>query len=167
MFSPVLSIPKYTGDQDQNLIINSKNHLVPANTLILPNSMALHTHPRYWGEDALVWRPSRWIVPSTEQSNGVNLECSDGESLRVPMHGTFVPWSEGARVCPGKKFTQVEFVAVIAALFRTHHVEPICHSGEDVGHAQQRILRMIMDSNMGFLLQIRNPTSVSVEWAPN
>lgn len=101
--SPVLSIPKYTGDQGQHLIINNKHHFIPAKTLVLPNTMALHTHPRYWGEDALAWRPSRWIVPSTEQSNGANLEFLDGESLRVPRQGTFVPWSEGARVCPGKK----------------------------------------------------------------
>ena len=135
--------------------------------MVLPNTMALHTHPRYWGEDALAWRPSRWIVPSTEQSNGANLEFLDGESLRVPRQGTFVPWSEGARVCPGKKFAQVEFVAAIAALFRSHHVNPIVHSGEDAGNARQRILEMVMDSNMGFLLQIRNPTSVSVGWIPN
>lgn len=162
-----MAIPKYTGDQDQHLTINNKNHLIPAKTLVLPNSVALHTHPRYWGQDALLWRPSRWIVPSTERSNVINLEVSDEEILRVPTQGTFVPWSEGARICPGKKFAQVEFVAVIATLFRTHHVNPVLQSGESVGHARQRILNMVMDSNMGFLLQIRNPTSVSVEWIPN
>lgn len=162
-----MSIPKYTGDHDQGLAINNKNYLIPAETLILPNSVALHTHPRYWGEDALTWRPSRWIVAQAERNNDAHLKFSDEELLRVPMQGTFVPWSEGARVCPGKKFAQVEFVAVIAGLFRTHHVNPIVHIGESTHHARQRIFDMVNDSNMGFLLQIRNPTSASVEWIPN
>lgn len=83
------------------------------------------------------------------------------------MQGTFVPWFEGVRVCPGKKFAQVDFVAAMTALFRTHHVNPIVHSGEDIGHARQRILHMVMDSNMGLLLQLRNPSSVSLKWILN
>lgn len=162
-----MSIPKYTHDHDQYLAINNKNYLIPADTLILPNAVALHTHPRYWGEDALIWRPSRWIVASADQNSDGDVELSVEESLLVPMPGTFVPWSEGARICPGKKFAQVEFVAVIAALLRTHHVKPIVHFGEGADHARQRILDMVNDSNMGFLLQIRNPTSVSVDWVPN
>lgn len=163
-----MSIPKYTADHDQYLDINNKSYLIPANTLILPNSMALHTHPRYWGEDALTWRPSRWIVPPpSERNSDGDLELSTEESMLVPKQGTFLPWSEGARICPGKKFAQVEFVAVIASLLRTHHVKPIVHFGEDFHHARQRILDIMNDSNMGFSLQIRNPTSASVEWVRN
>lgn len=73
-------------------------------------------------------------------------------------------------LCPGPKEQELVLVKSSlrwSSLFRTHHINPIVHSGEEVGHARQRILHMIMDSSMGFLLQIRNPTSVSVEWVPN
>lgn len=149
-------MPKYTGDHDQYLDINNKNSLISADNLILPNSVALHTHPRYYGEDALIWRPSRWIVAPAERNSDGDVEFSIEESLLVPMQGAFVLWSEGARIFPGKKFAQVEFVAVIAA----HHVQPIVHFGERADHARQRILDMVTDSNVGFLLQIRNPTSL-------
>ncbi len=46
-------------------------------------------------------------------------------------------------------------------------VNPIVHVGESIGVARQRILDMVTDRNMGFLLQIGNSTSVSVAGIPN
>ncbi|KAI1485519.1 hypothetical protein F5X96DRAFT_659588 [Biscogniauxia mediterranea] len=42
---------------------------------------------------------------------------------------TFIVWSEGARDCPGRKFSQVEFVATIASLFRDWRVNPVTFEG--------------------------------------
>lgn len=36
----------------------------------------------------------------------------------------FYPWSGGPRVCPGQKFAQVEFVAVLACVLRGAKVKP-------------------------------------------
>jgi cytochrome P450 len=43
--------------------------------------------------------------------------------LVKPAKGTFLPFSEGARACSGKKFATVQFVAVLFTLFREHRVE--------------------------------------------
>lgn len=60
---------------------------------------ALNTLPEYWGSDSLVWRPDRWIETD-----------SGSEQLYQPPPGVFLAWASGPRVCPGKKFAQVEFV---------------------------------------------------------
>lgn len=86
------------------------------------------------------------------------------EALHTPVKGSFVPWSDGPRVCPGKKFAQVEFVAVIARLFRTHRVHPVPKAGEDSGSARQRTSNVVNDSHMTFLLQMRDSSRVSLSW---
>ncbi len=127
--------------------------------------MALQTHPRYWGSDSLTWRPSRWILSSSE-SKSIDLDTRLAqESLLLPNKGTFVAWSEGARSCPGKKFAQVEFVATMAALFRNYRAEPVSLFGETPDAARQRVLEVVKDSNVELLLQMRNPESVSVKWS--
>lgn len=128
--------------------------------------MALHTHPRYWGSDSLDWRPKRWIStpigPSQTPDLGTTL---NSEHLLVPEKGTYFPWSDGPRNCPGKKFAQVEFVAVMATLFRNHRVQPIARPGETQGQARRRVLGVVKDSNVELLLQMRDPDSVTVAWS--
>ena len=84
------------------ITINDRPLLLPPNVNISANLTALQSHPRHRGADSLTWRPSRWIIPVADRAIGV-------ETLFVPAKGTFLPWSEsdGARVCPGKKFVQV------------------------------------------------------------
>ena len=126
---------------------------------------ALHTHPRYWGQDSLVWRPSRWIVSSSDHMDtdlGARLLR---ERLFIPQRGTFIAWSEGARNCPGKKFAQVEHVAIMAALFRDYQATPATKRGETQEGARKRVLDIVKDSNVELLLQMRNPGSVSIKWS--
>ena len=94
-------------------------------------------------------------VPTT------NLES---ESLYTPPPGTYIPWSDGARVCPGKKFSQVEFVAVMVALFGSYRVEPVPRRGESMAMALVRTLDTVKDSAMVLLLQMRNPESLGLKW---
>ncbi len=127
--------------------------------------MALHAHPRYWGEDALVWRPSRWIKHSSDStSEDVGTRISR-ERLLVPEKGAYFAWSEGARGCPGKKFAQVEFVATMATLFRNHRVDPVPGYGETLDQARHRVLDVVKDTRMQLLLQMRDPNSVAVTWS--
>ena len=128
--------------------------------------MALHAHPRYWGDDALVWRPSRWIEHPSDSASGGDIRTRlSGERLLVPEKGAYFAWSEGARSCPGKKFAQVEFVATMAALFRTHRVQPVPRKGETLERARRRVLDVVEDTRMQLLLQMRDPNSVSVAWS--
>lgn len=72
LISPIIAIPKYTKDRSQLLNINGHSHIIPPDTLGLPNVFVMHTDPHHWGEDSLVWRPSRWLThePCDTQPGG-------------------------------------------------------------------------------------------------
>ena len=86
------------------------------------------------------------------------------EVLLEPPKGTFIAWSEGVRNCPGKRFSQVEFVATMAAVFRNRYSEPVTLIDETLDQAQKRVLQVVKDSNVELLLQMRNAESVAVQW---
>jgi cytochrome P450 len=71
----------------------------------------------------------------------------------------------GARICPGKRFAQVEFVAVMAALFREHRIHVVPRDEESLRVAQGRIIDMVEDSEVRILRKMKNPGSVAVRLA--
>ncbi|KAI9718838.1 MAG: hypothetical protein M1828_006527 [Chrysothrix sp. TS-e1954] len=163
LFTPV-PIAKSTGQEARRLEVDGRTFLIPANTLVIPSHLAVHTHPRYWGEDCLTWRPSRWI--ETHASNVAASKSSlDNEVIITPHKGSFVAWSEGIRNCPGKKFSQVEFVATMAGLFRDWHVEPVPEGSETMDMARDRAMDM-MENDVGqvLLLQLLHPERLALGW---
>jgi cytochrome P450 len=48
----------------------------------------------------------------------------------TPKQSNYFPWSDGPQNCPGAKFAQVEFIAVLACLLRDHRVEILRESDE-------------------------------------
>lgn len=122
---------------------------------MVPHLQALHTHPRHWGSDSLVWRPERWIENPGDLGK---------EVLFNPPKGTYFPWSEGIRNCPGKRFAQVEFVATITALLKNHVAEPVPIANESMDAARKRTLNIVKDSNVELLLQMAGPRGVSLRW---
>lgn len=131
--------------------------------------MALHTHPAYWGADATSFRPSRWITTDAEGNHPESLGCPavsslPRESLLVPPRGFYFPWSDGPRVCPGKKLAQVEITAVLAHLFRDHFVEMVLQPNETFAAAQQRFAAKLHEYSLMFSVKIREPKSMVVRW---
>lgn len=153
LYGPVFFIPKYTNNAPQKLDIRGKQFIIPAETYVYIDSMALHTTPDYWGCDSLEWKPERWIT--LREGN---------EALMELEAGMFVPWAAGPRVCPGKKFSQVEFAAVIACLFKKHRVQPVLEPGETVAEAAQRILRVVEDSGLEVTLRMKHPELIKLRW---
>lgn len=145
-----MGIPKQTGTQPQNLVINGSPVTVPSDIYVVPSLLAVQTHPLHWGTNALEWRPSRWI-------------CEDGEFL-VPKKGTYFPWSEGAQNCPGKKFSQVTFVAVVASLFQSHRVRPVSNEGESDAEVKLRLSRAVEEIAHGVLLRMKDADGVRLAW---
>lgn len=118
------------------------------------------------------WRPSRWIKSgqSTRTGSGgsstTTFEALDAETLITPHKGSFIAWSEGIRNCPGKKFSQVEFVAAMAGLFRDWRVEPVLEAGEsELRVARKRIMDMVEnDTGQVLLLQLLHPERAALAW---
>lgn len=80
---------------------------------------------RYHDLDGFVL--ARWPPNDDTDSNtkaAIGSGTSNKEGLFTPQKGAYyLPFSEGARACPGKRFTQVEMIAVISLIFRNWSVE--------------------------------------------
>jgi cytochrome P450 len=150
LYTPV-PVNKWTDGQTQVLRVQGKTVSIPPKTMIIPSYASVQTEPRWWGDDSLEFRPQRWI-----DSNG---------DFIPPKKGTFIGWSEGARDCPGKKFSQVEFVATLAVLLRDWTVEPVRLSEkESPAEARKRVLDVIESSTPVLLLQMNNPERTPLVW---
>lgn len=65
-----------------------------------------------------------------------------------PPKGTFLPFSEGSRMCSGKKFASVEFVAVLYTLLRDYRVELAL---DQPGWTKERVLSVLKGRKAGAL----------------
>lgn len=137
--------------------------MLPPSTAVNINVQALHTDPSTWGDDSLSWRPDRWLVPSSTE-NPLQ-ERSSGQTFIFPPQGSFIPWADGPRVCPGQKFAQVEFVAVIATLLSRHRVKPVLQEGQSDSKGRQALLEMVNDSAISAItLQMQQPKKIAFQW---
>lgn len=158
LYNPVLSVIKQTTTQAARLAIGDKEYLVPPHTRVIVNTNALHALPRYWGSDGLEWKPSRWI--KTKPGDG---PVHDREEIVVPGNDAYIPFSEGKRSCPGKKFAQVEHVAVMASIFSEYYVVPVKQNGEDEDAARARARDTVQNAGMRLLLQLLDPDKTPLE----
>ena len=133
----------------------------------MPSLLAIQTHPSNW-EDPLVWKPSRWISSTSSAASDNPQSGPTGqvgqETLVTPAQSTFFPWSDGPQNCPGAKFAQVEFVAVLACLLQNHRVGVAREPGEDAEKAKKRALAATEDCDLQLLLRMRDADSVRLEW---
>jgi cytochrome P450 len=158
LYTPV-PIGKSTGKSARTLHVNGETYIIPANSMVIPHCTAVHTHPKIWGSDSLEWKPSRWIKQSAESPNLAN------KVFLTPRKGSFIPWSEGVRNGPGKKFSQVEFVATMAAVLKDWVVEPKLFGGETLEQGRQRVVRFVEENaGLGLLLQVLHPERTPLVW---
>ncbi|KAH8427127.1 cytochrome P450 [Aspergillus melleus] len=159
LYPPIMAIPKWTNDEPQSLQVGAQTIVIPPNTGVLPSIMALQTHPAYW-EDPLSWSPRRWIsAPKTQQSEALSL---GDEVIITPPKCTFFPWSDGPQNCPGIKFSQVEFVAVIASLLRNHRLGVAGNLGGSFEESKRRILDTVNDVELQLLVSMRDPDRIQL-----
>ncbi len=87
------------------------------------------------------------------------------ETFVIPHKGSFIAWSEGIRNCPGKKFSQVEFVAAMAGLFRDWRVDPLSEGSETPEMARKRVMDIVEnDTGQVLLLQLLHPERAALAW---
>jgi len=151
LFPPILALPKHTSSSPQALKIGDRTIIIPAHTSTSPSLLAVHTHPKYW-PDPMEWKPSRWMT----KENG-------RDSLVTPARDTYFPWSDGPQNCPGRKFSEVEFVAVLALLMRDHVLRIVKGDGENDDKARERALRVINDCDMQLLLRMRDADQLKLK----
>lgn len=148
-------------DEGHELPVEDKTLFIPSKALLRLSCLSVHLLPEYWGPDSHEFKPARWIQ-SRDGSGSTNdslAEALDAEQIAPPpvAKETFFPWSMGARDCPGKKFAQVEFVAVMAYLFRHYRVEAVPLDGETFQETRRRIWAYTRDSVSQVTINFREP----------
>ena len=106
------------------------------------------------------WDPARFIFKNLDEvDDGI-----ESEQLRSSTNENYFAWLYGERVCPGKRFSQVELVATLAVLFRNHRVEPVPEKGETVSEARKRAQNVSLDVQMVLLNEMHQPQSLGLKW---
>lgn len=144
LYPPIVSVPKWTETKTQTLEFDKQTLVIPPGVYTGPHLIAIHTHPKYW-DDPLVWKPSRWISSA---------QTLNAEALVEPTPNTYFPWSDGVQNCPGKKFIQVEAVAVLACLFSSHRLSVKAEPGESMEAAKKRAMTCVNNVNMEVILRM-------------
>lgn len=159
---PLSQLVKTTGPNPQPLKVNRETYIIPAGTTVHCSLPALHAHPKYWGPDPLAWNPKQHI----RDSDHPNSNSFEAEVLAADTSEHFMPWAWGQRVCPGKRFSQVELVAALAILFRDWKVEVVPEHGESRDQAQKRAWTssLKVDHEGHMLHEMVNPQSVGLAW---
>jgi cytochrome P450 len=124
LIAPVINIPKFTL-APQQLIVEGREITVPPKTIIRLCVPSVHHNPRFWpssprkdspsSDDLKDFKPERWLRGS---SNG-----DTADHLLVPKRGAYIPFSDGARACLGRRFAQVEILAALALILSQSSVE--------------------------------------------
>ena len=147
LMPPSLFIPK-TVLEDQTIMIDGRQITFPAGAQLNLVASRVHRDPRYWPtqpstvskrpDDLDDFKPERWLVKhivegETSTKRGqVHFEEKDlaviaseksHSNLFRPVAGSYLPFSDGARSCLGRRLAQVEIMAILAVVFQHHSVE--------------------------------------------
>lgn len=120
-------------------------YVVPADTILMIDVAAIGRHSTYWPSKdadakrnqpspALDFDPSRWLKSEVRDDKG---------------KGTSFPFSSGHRMCPGKRFAEVEMCAMVARVFSQFSLrltpedpdtEKAVSAGYDQGWVEQKTM---------------------------
>ncbi|KAK4032840.1 cytochrome P450 [Parachaetomium inaequale] len=134
---PVTGIPKVTTpDVEHAITINGRTYVFPAGTSCYLVAVCAYRNPRWWPT-----RPSKrtgkqtdlddYLPESIEEEDEIvdiaeysGFQGSDvSASLYRPVRGSYLPFSDGARSCLGRRIAMVEMAAALAAIFQRYSVE--------------------------------------------
>ncbi|KAJ5710783.1 cytochrome P450 [Penicillium malachiteum] len=177
IFPPVPCLPKFTYGSPQPLKLQDKTIVIPQNSGVLINLVNTQSSSTYWA-DPFTWKPARWVTnaPTTESDPALlrdperihtpKIGSTDptDERLVTPARCTYFPWADGGHSCPGNKFSQVEFVAVMAKLLRHYRVRAVPNPGESSEQTCQRILHVTQDVDQQLLLRMKDADQWQYEY---
>lgn len=165
-YPPLPILPKTT-KAPRHLKIGGRSYLVPANTDCMIHSSATHNHPKYWPvADSNIYDG---IPPSPMSSfdPSIWLKDNSGGSPLIPKPGSYIPFAEGYRKCNGKRFTQIEFCAVVATIFKEWSVE-LAVEGDQTseGYAAAKRNAELQLSSIELVMALKMINNVPVRLVP-
>ncbi|KAJ3053484.1 hypothetical protein HK102_011692, partial [Quaeritorhiza haematococci] len=142
LYPPVSNIPKKTPRTESKHL---GPYLLPPNTHVNINVFAIQRHPKLWGPTSQSFQPERFLTSPTTSSTTTPSEENGGVGGGAEAaKRAWLPFSEGARACLGKRFAQVEFVCALAMLSQKYRWRvPGCEWGGEVpGDLREKVLEM-------------------------
>ncbi|KAL7785541.1 cytochrome P450 [Trichoderma ceciliae] len=142
----VLEIPKVVY-ADESFVMDGTKYVLPKNTGVSLVTISTHVNPRYWptrpskitpGESNILdYVPERWfqtmdkersqgneVVAGADSEDFGGFQGSDTNAqLFKPERGSYIPFSDGARSCLGRRIAVVEIIAALAVIFRSYSIE--------------------------------------------
>ncbi|KAK8078603.1 cytochrome P450 [Apiospora saccharicola] len=156
LYPPVPALPSVTRHRPQSLRVGDRTLTVPIGSNFTVNLRAMQMHPDYW-PDADEWRPSRWIT------NPEGARSMSEEELITPGKTVFIPWGEGPQACPGKKVAEVEEVAVLACLLKSHRLATKKkYDGETDEAVYKRFEKCVNDIDLEMLVKLRDGDQIAL-----
>ncbi|WPH00163.1 Hypothetical protein R9X50_00298600 [Acrodontium crateriforme] len=168
MFPPVVGILKATTpSKPEGLVFDGKHITIPPNCNVTIDAIGLQRNPKFWphesAEELKNFRAERWLVdnknasaemPENEEDDfdegaGPDKRADTAASLFRPVKGAYMPFSDGHRSCIGRRFAQIEILAVLAVFFKYHSVEldvdMFLEKGEDIHTISEARKREVWD----------------------
>ena len=160
LYPPVPAMPSIASNGTQTLDINGQTLIIPEGMNLTVNLRAMQMHPQYWS-GGRSWQPSRWIS-NPAPANSPSADQIADECLLVPNKHIFFPWGEGPQICPGKKFAEVEAVAVLAYLCQAHRILIKRHVRESDDAVRKRADKCLNDVDLEMLVRLRDADQVTL-----
>ncbi|OAA71439.1 Cytochrome P450 [Cordyceps fumosorosea ARSEF 2679] len=166
LLPPTVILPKMAA-QDEAVTLDGKQYTIPAGMPVFLGILDTARDARYWPTrpsryatgktDIEDYLPERWFRKSKQEGQGgAKSSVADkdeeasydniagptmSEKLFRPVAGAYVPFSDGARSCIGRRIAQTELMATLAVLFRGHSIELAVDDGgevEDMADVRER-----------------------------
>ncbi|KAJ8732429.1 hypothetical protein PYW07_015028 [Mythimna separata] len=113
-------VPVIVRKVEKDVVLPCGIKLVPG-TGVLVNIWALHRNLRYWGEDAEVFRPERFLdTPLTHPA-------------------AFMPFSHGPRNCVGYQYAMMSMKTVLSTVLRRYRILPATTPNSNSEHPPLRL----------------------------
>ncbi|KAJ9658466.1 hypothetical protein H2201_007785 [Coniosporium apollinis] len=138
LFPPVANLPRRTVRPQRLQLGDGRTVTVPADTEVNITIGTAHRNPNQWprydledADDLHKFNPGRWMRSDRTKEIGVDgghhidarAEERKDSGYRRPQKGAFLPFGEGMRACPGRRFARTEIMAVLAVLLSEHSIE--------------------------------------------
>ncbi|KAI0786740.1 cytochrome P450 [Abortiporus biennis] len=111
---------------------------VPKGTKVFVGITASNRTPELWGEDALEWKPERWLSTLPRQVL----------DAKIPgVYANLLTFSGGGRACIGFKFSQLEMKVILSTLIESFRFKPSKNHSEIYWNATRIVTPSIGPGN--------------------
>lgn len=162
LHSSVAHLPRESPSHATMLEIPSLHRTLtipPTSLLSTPVVIAGYLPNGFNGGDPYLFHPKRFLKSNSDRKEVVR---DDNELLTEG----WMPWTTGPRGCPGKKFSQVEFVSVVSELLLRLEIKIADWRDEGEEKARERLNAALADTVFNLGTTINHADQVGVEFVP-